>query len=440
MGCFADWVPDMIRWFYQMVVYLLAPVVCSVLVARGFRDRSYWANFRQRFGFGEYGSGGAIWVHAVSVGEVQAAAALVSALRLRYPTIPLTLTTVTPTGATRARALFPQGVDVRFIPWDLPGSVRRYFDRVRPRIAIILETELWPNLYHECGLRKVPLVLASARISPRSLPRYRRLASLFSETLSHGIVIAAQSTGDAERFRSIGANPAKTHVIGNIKFDIDLPADIFEQGAILRAQYGVDKNFMWVAGSTHEGEEDIVLAAQMSLQQSGVRSLLVIAPRHPTHFAHTLASLKAANLAFVRRSSGEIANAQTQVLLLDTLGDLLAFYAAADVAFVGGSLVPIGGHNLLEPSSLGRPSLTGPFVFNAQEIAEKLISTGAVEQVIDAPSMSAALQRLVSDPLECVRRGTLAQALVESNRGTLQRLLALIAPVIAAWSSPSIKR
>ena len=190
------------RFIYIVLAYLLAPVVIGVMLWRGLRDRSYWQNLGERFGYGVPPNGtDGIWVHAVSVGEVQASAALVRSLRDKYPELPIVLTTVTPTGAERARAQFGDTVHVRFVPYDLPGSVRRFFDRVKPRLAIILETELWPNLYNECGRRGVPLVLASARISPRSVDRYRRLASLFRETLSHGIVIAAQSEGDAERFR-----------------------------------------------------------------------------------------------------------------------------------------------------------------------------------------------------------------------------------------------
>ncbi|MCS6946004.1 MAG: 3-deoxy-D-manno-octulosonic acid transferase, partial [Steroidobacteraceae bacterium] len=224
------------RWLYVTLAYLLAPLMIGAMLWRAWRDRSYLGNFSQRFGFGRsIEGGGSLWVHAVSVGEVQAAAVLVRELRRRYPQHPLVLTTVTPTGAARAAALFGGDVDVRYVPYDLPGAVRRFFARVRPRLAIILETELWPNLYHECGRRRVPLVLASARVSPRSVARYRLLASLFRETLSHGIVIAAQSAQDAERFRTIGAHPARTHITGNIKFDMQIAPAARAHGAALRA-------------------------------------------------------------------------------------------------------------------------------------------------------------------------------------------------------------
>src|SRR3954469_6966727 len=217
------------RLLYIAIAYLLAPVVLVVLGLRGLRDRSHREGFSERLGFGRRVTGRSIWVHAVSVGEVQAAAPLVNALLAGYPTVPLVLTTVTPTGRARARALFKDRVDVRYVPIDLPGSVRRFFARVQPQLAVILETEIWPNLYNRCGNLGVPLVMASARISPRSVNRYRRLVGLFRDALSHGIFIAAQSAEDAERFRSIGASPERTHVIGNIKFDFGYPPDIEEQ-------------------------------------------------------------------------------------------------------------------------------------------------------------------------------------------------------------------
>ena len=418
------------RFVYLIAIYLLAPLAWLALAWRGLRDPSYRQGLTQRFGFGPQTPAPSIWVHAVSVGEVQAAASLVQALRARFPDIPLTLTTVTPTGAARARALFGATVDVRYVPYDMPGSVSRFFERVKPRVAVILETELWPNLYRGCGTRGIPLVLASARISPRSLGRYRMLASLFRETLSHGIVIAAQGEGDAERFRAIGANPAKTHVVGNIKFDLSLPADIRERGARCRTAHAATGRFLWVAGSTHEGEEAATIDAQRALEAAGIANLLVIAPRHPQRFGAVAALLDSRGVRYARRSAGQVADAGTQVLLLDTLGELMDWYAAADAALVGGSLVPVGGHNLLEPAALAVATLTGPQVFNAQEIADALIAEGAVEKVPDASALPTALLRLAQDPAERARRGALGQAMVERNRGTLQRLMALLEPLV----------
>ncbi|HPF27908.1 MAG: lipid IV(A) 3-deoxy-D-manno-octulosonic acid transferase [Steroidobacteraceae bacterium] len=420
------------RLLYIVVAYLLAPVAAGIMLARGLRDRSYWRDFMQRFGFGRYLSGErSVWVHAVSVGEVQAAAPLVESLLRQYPSLPLVLTTVTPTGAGRARALFGDRVHVRYIPYDLPGSVNRFFQRIRPRLVIILETEIWPNLYHACGKLDVPLVLASARISPKSVGRYRLLTGLFRETLSHGISIAAQGPADAERFRSIGANPARTHVVGNIKFDFALPPDIDARGRNARELLGRGRP-VWVAGSTHQGEEEQVLAAQRRVLAAHPDALLVLVPRHPQRFAEVAALLERSDIPYVTRSSGLPVPAGSSVFLLDTLGELLSYYAASDVAFVAGSLVPIGGHNLLEPAALGKATLTGPHNFNSEDIAKLLLERGAVELVTDAIALAASVVRLLSDADERQRRGAFGRAVVAENRGAVARLLPLLAPLITA--------
>lgn len=422
----------MIRFVYLGVVYLLAPIVCATMWLRGFRDRSYWQNFGERFGFGEVPyAGRCLWIHAVSVGEVQASAALVRALHERYPKDPILVTTVTPTGAQRARALFEGWAHVRYVPYDLPGSVRRFFDRVRPRVAIILETELWPHLYHECGRRRVPLVLASARISPRSIGRYRRLAGLFREALANGIVIAAQSAADAERFRFIGANPERTHVTGNIKFDFSLPPDAVERGAQIRSEHAPGRP-VWVAGSTHAKEEDILLDAHQQLLSRRPDALLVLVPRHPNRFDEVRQWLERRNVPFAIRSRGQRCQPATQVYLADTLGELMTLYAAGDVAFVGGSLVPIGGHNLLEPAALGLPIFSGHYTFNAEDIAKQFVERGAVRIVHTAHELAGSLAVWLSNPAERTRIGAIGRAVVEENRGALARLLHLLDPVIAA--------
>ena len=422
------------RYLYILAVYLSAPLISLVMLWRGFRDRSYWSHFGERFGFGERLLPGSVWIHAVSVGEVQASAALVRTLRERYPQMPIVVTTLTPTGAERARTLFKDLAQVRYIPFDLPGSVRRFFKRIQPRLAVIFETELWPNLYHHCGRRRIPLVLASARISPRSVSRYRRLGSLFRDALSRGVVVAAQAEGDADRFRSLGADPASTHVTGNIKFDFSVPLDIGERGRRLREFYAAARP-MWVAGSTHGGEEEIILDAHRIVRNTHSRALLVLVPRHPPRFDEVAQRLERAGIRFLRHSRlpGEHAGAaaaSADVLLVDTLGELLDFYAAADVAFVGGSLVPVGGHNLLEPAALGLPILTGPHNGNSADISTLLIARGAAEVVRDAGELGARVAMLLSDPAERERIGALGRDSVDSNRGALAKLLRLIEPLL----------
>jgi 3-deoxy-D-manno-octulosonic-acid transferase len=425
-----------LRLLYLLAVYLAAPIISAMLLWRGLRDRSYWHNFSERFGFGARLSSHGVWLHAVSVGEVQACAPLVSALYQRHPGLALTVTTFTPTGAARARALFGNLAQVRYIPFDLPGAARRFLGRVQPRLAVIFETELWPNLYRECGRRRVPLVLASARISARSVGRYQRLGALFRDTLSQAVVIGAQAEGDAERFRALGAAATSTHVTGNLKFDFEVPPDIAQRGARLRAQYAPDRA-LWVAGSTHGGgEEQALLEAHQCVRAAHPGALLVLAPRHPPRFDEVAKSLAQAGVSFVRRSQagagGAGAGQTCQVVLLDSLGELLDFYAAADVAFVGGSLVPIGGHNLLEPAALGVPILTGPNNFNSAEIARLLIERGAAEVVHDAAQLGARVSALLADAGERERMGAAASAAVDGNRGALSNLLGLIEPLLAA--------
>ena len=417
------------RILYLLAVYLTAPVISAVLLARGLRDRSYWRNFRERFGLGPRRPPHGVWVHAVSVGEVQACAPLVTALYRRHPDLALTVTTFTPTGAVRARALFGNIAEVRYVPYDLPGAVRRFLKRVDPQLAVIFETELWPNLYRECGRRRVPLVLASARISERSLGRYRRLGALFRDALSQASIVAAQGEADAARFRALGADAASTHVTGNLKFDFELPEDLGERGRRLRRLYARGRP-LWVAGSTHAGEEAAVLEAQRELHGTHPDALLVIAPRHPARFAEVAQLLGEAGVSFARRSDAEAAQDQAAVLLLDSLGELLEFYAAADVAFVGGSLVPVGGHNLLEPAALGVPILTGPHNFNGAEVARLLIARGAAEIVHNPQELAARVAALLSDPAERERIGSQGRASVEGSRGALERLLALIEPLL----------
>lgn len=419
------------RLLYLLAVYLAAPVVSLIFLWRGLWDRGYWENFGERFGFGPAPLPRGVWLHAVSVGEVQACAPLVSALKRRHPQLPLTVTTFTPTGAARARALFGNLAQVRYAPYDLPGAVRRFFRRVQPQLAVIFETELWPNLYRECGRRRVPLVLASARISARSVNRYQRLGRLFVDTLSQAAVVAAQGPSDAERFRTLGADPASTHVTGNLKFDFQLPADIEARGARLRAQYAQQRP-VWVAGSTHGGEEEAVLAAHRQVRDSVPDALLVMAPRHPQRFAEAADTLARHGVRFVRRSQSDAAAADCEVLLLDCLGELLDFYAAADVAFVGGSLVPIGGHNLLEPAALGVPLLTGPHNFNSEEVARLLIAQGAAEVVRSPAELAARVRSLLSDPQARARIGGRGREFVDGNRGALAKLLSLIEPLLEA--------
>lgn len=416
---------------YLVISYLAAPFVALLLFWKGLGNRAYWERFEERFGFGRSRlDAPGIWVHAVSVGEVVAASSLIATLRRDYPQFPVVVTTVTPTGAQRVRDLFGDDVLHSYAPYDTIGSVRRFFERMQPRLAIVMETELWPNLYAACGARGVPLVLANARISPRSVQRYRRFIGLFRQALSNGVVIAAQSEQDAERFLSLGADPARTVVTGNLKADLVFPPGMTASGRQFRADH-IGGRPTWIAASTHAGEEEAALDAHERVRVSYGEALLLLVPRHPYRFDGVAEMLNSRGIAFRRRSKEETPAPDQPVYLVDSLGELPMFYAAADVAFVGGSLVPIGGHNLLEPAALAMPVVAGPHNFNAEDIASLLQEGGALQLVEDAASLGEAIAALLADPALRRERGARARRVVTASGGALHQLLELLAPLLA---------
>jgi len=418
-----------VRLLYNGLIYLLQIPLAVYWLFRAIANKTYRNRIGQRFGIGYPNFDECIWIHAVSVGEVQAAVPLIRAVARRFPNHKMLVTTVTPTGAARVKALFGETVSHCYIPFEMPTAVDRFFESIKPELALVMETEIWPNLYRGCGVRNIPLVLVSARISPRSVDSYRRLLPLFRDTLSHGIIIAAQSEADAERFRSLGASPMRTWVTGNIKFDIELPAGLAEQGKLLRMQILGDRP-VWVAASTHDQEEQQVLAAHRQLQKSHPDLLLVLVPRHPERFAAVRELVENEGFECTARTQGEPCAPSTGVFLGDTMGELPLFYAAGDVAFVGGSLVPIGGHNLLEPAALGLPVISGPYVYNAQEIADMFVSLGACRMVVDAKDLTRAVEDLVADPQRAHELGQKGLEIVQRNRGALEDLLGLLEPLI----------
>ncbi len=385
------------RFLYSWLIRCAVPFAYAAILWRALRDRHYRQGLAERLGFGRALAAPSIWLHAVSLGEMSAAAPLARALRLRFPEIPLVVTTATPAGRARAAALFGGGADIRFLPYDTPGSVRRFLKRTRPRAAIIMETELWPNLLRECERGGIPVLLASARLSSRSVSRYRRFGGLFAGVFSKNLLVAAQSAEDAERFKSIGAAAERTLVVGNVKFDLEsTPASCKRAGRCARRMPARGRS-----GSPAARTRARKNSCSMRMPCCSNRipnAVLLLVPRHADRFAAVAELLARRGVKFARRSrmaSGAQAQplpSDTPVLLVDTIGELLTLYASADVAFVGGSLVPIGGHNLLEPAALGLPVLTGPSYFNGQEIAQLLLARGAALEVKSAQDLAAALQ------------------------------------------------
>ncbi|HEX2138634.1 MAG TPA: lipid IV(A) 3-deoxy-D-manno-octulosonic acid transferase [Woeseiaceae bacterium] len=420
----------MIRILYAVLTYVLLPVYALYWLFRGIVNRAYWDRVGQRFGAGfPELEGGSIWIHAVSVGEVQAAAPLVRALGRRFPGKQRLMTTVTPTGAARVAALFGDAVRHCYIPFETPSAVRNFFEATQPDVALIMETEIWPNLFHACGARNIPLVLVSARISPKSVRSYRKLLPLFRETLSHGIVIAAQSEADAERFRSLGARPERTRVTGNIKFDIEIDPELAERGRAFRLETFGDRP-VWIAASTHNREEELMLEAHRQVRATFPDALLLLVPRHPERFEAVRQLLERQETRYVARTAGERVPASAGVFLGDTMGEVPLFYSASDVAFVGGTLVPIGGHNLLEPAALGLPVVAGPHLFNTQEIANLFNRVGALTLVEDEHALARSVLRLLGNAAEARRLGEAGRRIVLENRGALERLMELVGPLV----------
>ena len=425
------------RLLYVLLVYLLAPVVMAMEAWKALWNPQYRGRLRQRLGLvGPEPPEPCLWVHGVSVGEVQASAALIHALRRQFPQLPVVVTTVTPTGAQRARTLFGDSVFHCYLPYDLPGAVARFLERTRPRVAIILETEIWPTLYHALGSRGIPLVMASARVSTRSVGRYRRMASLFRNTLSHGILIGAQTDADAARFIAIGAAPDRVRVTGNVKFDIEIPAASIAAGRDFRARCAATRP-VWIAGSTHEGEEDAALAAHARVRQRHPDALLILVPRHPQRFESVASLLRKRGIDHAQRSGGEEPAPGHAVFLVDTLGELQLFYAAADVAFVAGSLVPIGGHSLLEPAVLALPMLSGPYNHNAQDVADLLEQCGALRIVRGTDDLAQQVCAWFDDPARAREDGERGQRAVVQSRGAVTRIVAMVTPLLSRQAPAS---
>jgi 3-deoxy-D-manno-octulosonic-acid transferase len=416
----------LLRKLYTVLLYLLAPLVLLRLAWRGLRAPDYWRRWPERFAFIEPALGKqVIWIHAVSVGEVQAAVPVVHALLNRHPDYSLLVTTVTPTGSARVTALFGGEVAHVYAPYDLPGAVARFFERVRPQLAIVMETELWPNLFHQCRQRAIPLLLVNARLSARSVAGYRRVRSLAAETLAAVTEIAAQSEADAGRFESIGARAATITVTGNLKFEQRIPSSLLERAEVLRREWGVSRP-VWIASSTHEGEDELLLDVYQQLRKQYSDCLLVLVPRHPERFESVAALCRARGYNTVLRTDHGACSTETQVYVGNTMGDLPLLYAASDVAFVGGSLVASGGHNPLEPAALGIPVISGPHVSNFIEICSLLVDAGAAVQVADTGELLQIVSRWLGDANERHRVGQLGREVIEKNRGALQAVMTII--------------
>ncbi|MDP2109227.1 MAG: lipid IV(A) 3-deoxy-D-manno-octulosonic acid transferase [Thiobacillus sp.] len=416
---------------YRLALLLAAPLIPLRLLWRGRRERGYREHWGERLALGPAPISemepGALWIHAVSVGEMRAAQPLIDALRAAHPDVPVLLTCMTPTGRATAEALYGDFARTVYLPYDYAWLMRRFMRRLQPRVGILMETELWPNLIHAAARAGVPLVLANARLSERSARGYARLPALTRACLARVDVVAAQTEADAARLEKLGATSA--HVTGNLKFDIAPPPDLLERGAAWKAKWG--QHPVLLAASTREGEEAPLLRA--FAETAPVDVLLVLVPRHPQRFDEVADLIEAAGLAYQRRSTldGEL-DPQTRVLLGDSLGELFAYYAACDVAFIGGSLAPLGGQNLIEAASVGRPVLVGPHTFNFEEATRMAIDAGAALRVDDAVDLLANALKLLNDAPARARMGEAGLAFAARHRGAAARVAGIISPLLAS--------
>ncbi|MEG0862661.1 MAG: lipid IV(A) 3-deoxy-D-manno-octulosonic acid transferase [Pseudomonas sp.] len=413
------------RTLYTLLFHLGLPLVALRLFLRSRKAPAYAQRIGERFAMNLPAMRkGGIWVHAVSVGESIAAAPMIRALLQAYPQLPITITCMTPTGSERVRAMFADEPRIQhcYLPYDLPWAAGRFLDHVQPTLAVIMETELWPNHIHQCAKRGIAVALANARLSERSARGYARFAGLTRPMLAEMSLIAVQTETEAERFRQLGARPECVEVTGSIKFDLRIDGHLLPRARDLRERWQAAQRPVWIAASTHEGEDEVILAAHRQLLEHHADALLILVPRHPERF-NAVFELCSAQFPTIRRSSAAPVGAETAVLLGDTMGELLFLYALADIAFVGGSLVPNGGHNLLEPAALSLPVISGPHLFNFLEIAAMLRDAGALQEVDDAQGLAAEIRRLIELPQDARRMGEAGRAVMKANQGALQRLL-----------------
>jgi len=430
---------------YNWFLRLLFPYVLLRLMWRGLRNPDYWRRIPERFGYivplptvppGAGRGTHLIWIHAVSVGEVRAAVPLVHELVERYPDHAILITTMTPTGSTQVHELFNGRVAHCYVPYDYPSAVTRFLERTNPCLAIVMETELWPNIFHLCHARSIPVFVTNVRMSESSMHKYLRFKLFTRATLAQVSRFAVQSAADARRLLTLGADPQTVEVTGSIKFELNAGASLREAAEVLRLGWGLDRP-VWLAASTHEGEEEVVLATFKELKKQGrfANMLLVLVPRHPERFSAVARLCRRLGFRVALRSETPGAvDPAVEILVGDTMGELQLFYGAADCAFIGGSLVPTGGHNLLEAAAVGKPVVFGPHMFNFQEISQMTLERGAGVQVQESARLAPAVADFLGNANRRDIAGEAGRKMVEENRGALAANMRIIEQLMGKGS------
>ncbi len=416
------------RYIYNLIFYIALPFILLRLLWKARKSPAYYKRWQERLALKIKTPplSNSIWIHAVSLGESIAATPLIKSLIACYPNTSIVVTTMTLSGSEYIKKTFANTVFHTYVPYDYSGAVKRFLNHINPRLLVIMETELWPNILHYCAVRHIAVLLANARLSKHSMRGYMRLPRLTQEMLSNISMIAAQSQLDAQRFNNLGANSKLVSVVGNIKFDITIAQDLPSKAQQLRQKWGENRP-IWIAASTHAGEETKVLQANTMIKQVFPRSLLVLVPRHTERCAQITELCKQQGFNVVSHKQDQPCSENTDIVIGDTMGELLLLYAASDVAFVGGSLEPsLGGHNLLEPAALNIAVITGPYVSNFIEVNSLLTDAGALIRINDATELANSVIQLFQNSSLRKKHSAAGLKVVQQNKGALQKLLSWI--------------
>jgi 3-deoxy-D-manno-octulosonic-acid transferase len=417
-----------VKNLYTLFLYLFLPVILIRLLVRGFKNPDYWHRWGERFGRISMDASAYVWIHAVSVGEARAAAPLIQSL-LSERAQRIIVTTMTPTGMDEVKRLFGDSVTHRYAPYDYPGSVNRFLDAVQPGAVIIMETEIWPNIISACSSRGIPVMFANLRLSEKSFRKYKKVSGVMGTVLKKVSCFAVQSSLDSTHLQELGALPETIRVTGSIKFEVRIPASLNEVALVLRREWGQERP-VWIAGSTHEGEDEMVLGVFRKLREDYSDLILVLVPRHPERFSVVARLARKTGFQVACRSESRRDIEKADIYIGDTMGDLTLLYAASDIALVGGSMIPHGGHNVLEPCALGVPVIFGPHMFNFRGISQLTLEKGAGIQVENEQELLDTVKNFLADPNLRFKIGEAGRALIKENKGALHKTLSLFSNYI----------
>jgi len=418
------------RLFYTLLFYLLTPFVLLRLFWRGFKAPEYRRRWLERLAiYNKSYSSDVIWIHAVSVGEAEAVFPLVKRLQNNYPSYHFLVTTTTPTGSARVKAVLADSVAHVYLPYDLPIVVKKFISVFKPKIAIIMEKEIWPNLYASCASNNIPLMIINARLSANSAKGYKKIPRLVKPALDAVSWVGSQTREDLQRFVEIGANKNAITVTGNLKFDLSLGEALVQQAKEIRLRL-FSERFVWIIASTHDKEEVVFFEIYPQLKKLIPELLLVVVPRHPERFEQVKQLAETMQLKTCMRSAGKSSTVDTDVFIVDTMGELKTFYGAADICFVGGSMVPVGGHNILEPAAIGVPIMFGPYMINFKDISKNVLDLKAAIQCVDKKALIDTVMHLYVDDEDRDALAARAKQFVASNQGATEATVKLIADQI----------